>query len=85
MKLTVSDDGVCSLSDMCPELGTAVLQWRARSMDIAIMAIAINGHPVAINMHVHKLDPNNPKRDFVLYSIGDVSYRIYRDGFVVVE
>lgn len=84
MRVTVDENGVCSLSDICPQLNPAILTWRGREVDVAVLTINNNGHALAIDMHVHKQD-DNPKRDFVLFTVCELTYHIYRDGFVVID
>lgn len=84
MRLTVSEDGECSLDELSPDFGTAVIRWRQRDVDIALLGLKYNGHVMAIHLHVTKQD-DNPKRDFVYISLGSLTYRVYRDGWVVTE
>lgn len=84
MRVTVDEKGVCSLSDICPQLNPAILTWRGREVDVAVLAVIVNGHALAIHLHVHK-QGDNPKRDFVVFTVCELTYRIYRDGWVIVD
>ena len=84
MKAFIDENGRCDLSQVCPQLVNAFIQWKHRDADIAVLAMEVNGVAIASNLHVH-VQCNNPVRDFVMFGVNDTAYRVYRDGLIVTD